>query len=218
MSKTSKPVSNANTFPVNNGKQGDLPCNPNILKRTQDSINLMTNKHNKINFVRFDLHYPSGYSKETSSAHISDTFKRVSEDYQREGIDTKYVWAREQPQEELPQHYHCAIILDGNKVQSYMPVVKKAEKAWGNAIEHDPKGLVDYCNRQGNGVMVRRPSSEATGEKFLEQHQTYQEKLNQCHEWASYLAKDNQKEGVPSNMRTFGSSRISKKDRDKYLP
>jgi len=218
MSKSQTPVNSVNSHPVNNGKQGDLTCNPDILKRTQDTINMMTNKHNKVLFVRFDAHYPSGYTKEPSSSHISDTFKRLSEDYQRKGIDTSYVWAREQPQEELPQHYHCALMLDGNKVQSHMPVVQKAEVVWGNTIESDSKGLVDYCNRQGNGIMIRRPSSEATGEKLLEQQQSYQEKLDQCHQWASYLAKENQKEGVPSNMRTFGSSRISKQDREKYLP
>lgn len=218
MSKIIKPIPTTNSSQVNNGKHGDLTCDPDILKRTQDSLNLMTAKHNKTLFVRFDCHYPSGYPKETSSGHISDTFKRISEDYQREGVDTKYVWAREQPQEELPQHYHCAMMLDGNKVKSHIPVVKKAEKAWGNAIDHDATGLVDYCNRQGNGIMIKRPSSKATGGKLNEQQQKYQEKLDQCHRWSSYLAKDNQKEGVPSNMRTYGSSRISKHDREKYLP
>lgn len=201
--------------PVNNGTYGNLYCNQDILKNIYEQMVVMSNKHNKVYFVRFDLRYPIGYERSDGSEHISELFKRLVERYQRQGTDTRYIWAREQKTDQDVQHYHCVLLMDGNRVQSYFPILKVVTEIWGRILGRDGRGLVDYCNRQGNGIMIERPSSKAVGHELMRQQNDYKEQFDQCFKWASYLAKVNQKAYTPYSMRSYGASRISQEDRER---
>lgn len=210
-------ISNDNMYynhPVNTGTDGNLNNKPDILKSIKEQMVVMCNKHNKVLFIRFDLRYPSGYGAiHGSSEHVSELFKRLVEKYQRLKIDTRYIWAREQKIVQNAQHYHCVLLMDGNKTYSYFYILQVVTEIWGRILGCDGRGLVDYCDRQCNGIIIRRPSSKATGEDLMFQREEYNANFNRCFKWASYLAKDNQKAYTPYSMRSYGASRISQEDR-----
>lgn len=197
-----------NGHPINTGNNGQYACYQDILQRIYEQFELMTEAHNKVLFVRFDLHYPSSYNFVVTNQHISDFFRRMVEHYSRKKIDLRYIWVREITTDSLGHHYHCAMLLDGNKVQKYYPITQKASEIWGRVIDDDADGLVNYCDSKENGLMIRRPSSKAEGDVLALQQQNYSEIYDQCFYWASYLAKVNQKDDIPLNMRSFGSSRF----------
>lgn len=211
-------ITNDNVYynhPVNIGTYGKLHCNKDILKTIYEQMETMSNKHNKVLFVRFDLRYPIGYESSDGSEHVSELFKRLVEKYQRQGVDTRYIWAREQKNDQDVQHYHCVLLMDGNRVQRYFSILEVVTEIWGRILGRDGRGLVDYCDRQGNGIMIRRPSSNAVGPELMRQQNDYKEKFDQCYKWASYLAKVNQKAYTPYSMRSYGASRISREDKDR---
>lgn len=211
-------ISNDNIYydhPVNNGTYGNLYCNQDILKSIYEQMKVMSNRHNKVLFIRFDLHYPVGDKRPDGSEHVSELFKRLVEKYQRQSVDTRYMWAREQKSDQDAQHYHCVLLMDGNIVQKYFHILQVVTEIWGRILGRDGRGLVDFCNRDGNGIMIRRPSSKATGEALKLDQEEYNSNFDKCFKWASYLAKDNQKAHTPYSMRSYGSSRISQQDRER---
>lgn len=197
-----------NGHPINTGTNGEYSCYEDILQKIHEQFELMTEAHNKVLFVRFDLHYPAGYGVIEVSQHISYFFRRMVEYYSRKKIDLQYIWVREVGLDNLGHHYHCAMLFDGNKIQNYYPITMKASAVWGRVLDVEQDGLVDYCDSMENGLMMRRPSSKAEGDTFIQQQQSYSDIYDQCFFWASYLAKVNQKNNIPLNMRSFGTSRM----------
>lgn len=197
---------------INTGN-GDFYCFTQILQDIFERFNYMTQKHNKVLFIRFDLHFPVGYIHDGGNTEVSLLFKLLKESLLRRGIDTQYVWVREQNfQNEVP-HYHAILLLNGNKVQNYFPILAKVTKTWGRILGQNALGCVNYCNNCNgvpvdNGIMIRRPSSLAVGDELLRQQQEYTFLYQHCFSWASYLAKINQKSFTPYGVRRFNSSRI----------
>lgn len=208
---------------INNGCFGNLSCYSVILQDILYRFRLMTERHNKVLFVRFDLHFPDGHICEGFNQELSDFFKLFKEYYTRKGIDTHYIWVREQSKKNHRPHYHCVVLFDGNKIQKYYPVLEKAAEIWARVIGADGDGLVNFCNKDydgrkvENGIMIYRPSSLATGERLYVQQRRYEEDYDKCFRWASYLAKVNQKKDTPFSARRYGVSRISKNLFDRYL-
>ncbi len=212
-----------NDLPINNGCFSNLECYSAILQDILNRFRLMTMRHNKVLFVRFDLHFPYGYECEGFNQELSEFFKLFKEFYTRKGIDTHYIWVREQSNSNNLPHYHCVVLFDGNKIQKYYPVLEKVVDIWARVIGADGNGLVNFCNKDyngwkvENGIIIYRPSSLATGERLYEQKRRYAEDFEKCFKWASYLAKVNQKQDTPFSARRFGVSRISEKVFEKYL-
>lgn len=202
-------------LPVNNGESGNLGNYEIILQKIRDTFDFMIRKHNKVLFVRLDLHFPYGYPVDGSNRELSGFLKLFREYYTRHGIDFHYIWAREQSATNNIQHYHCVILLDGNKVQHYFPVLERASIVWRRIVGIEGEGLINFCNkdyngkRVENGIMIRRPSSLATGERLHELEDAFRHDYERCFRWASYLAKVNQKSMTPFSMRRFGTSGIS---------
>ena len=98
-------------------------------------------------------------------------------------------------------------MLDGQEAKSIHNHILKAEELWARQHGLDPSknhGLIDDCtkdrngNRQKNGIMIRKDNQAE-----------YEDKLNQCFKWSSYLAKVNTK-NIPKNMKSFGHTRLKK--------
>ena len=92
-----------------------------------------------------------------------------------------------------------ALFLDGNKTMRTYEHFQNAETVLQNVVgeEYSVKGLIDRCDRgHRNGIMIHRNNPN-------------QYDLNEVHRQLSYLAKEDQKEGVKG--KTFFTSRIHKK-------
>ena len=184
-----------------------------IVDRIIDRIEHMTRRHNKVLFIRFDLRFPRDFPSDESNSKISRFWKIVGEEPGLEGMHFHYVWAREQKAAEH-QHYHCVIMLDGNKVQSYRKVLSRFDAIWRGLFDFKVPGLVWFCDRDRegnsveNGIMIRRPSRHATGGKREEQEDQFRRDKDRCISWGSYLAKQNQKEFAPRRVRYYGASQL----------
>ena len=206
-------VSNFEGFPINVGNDGQFLCYDMMLKRVYDLMMGMISRHNKILFIRFDLRFPNDYAPEHSNNAVSLLFKTFKEYYNYYGIDVQFAWFREQSKEKH-QHYHCIVLMNGNKVLKYFPVLQYISEVWGRILQCDPNGLVDYCewDRDGNpaqnGIMIRRPSSKALGEDLERQKQQFQKDFGRCFFWASYLCKENQKSNIPFRKKRYGTSQM----------
>jgi hypothetical protein len=84
-----------------------MTVNKNYAKindKFDERLEYMTNKHNKVTFSRFDVHFPDGYQHDGTNKDISTLFKRVKEPLTKAGNEVHYVWSREQNTSENP-HY-----------------------------------------------------------------------------------------------------------------
>ena len=127
----------------------------------------------------------------------------------RKGLKPQYVAVREQSKEKH-QHYHVALILDGQKTQSIHNHIHTAERLWdltlGLPARENGYGLIDDCttNRNGdkqeNGVILRYDDPFRYDKK------------EDCFRRASYLAKTNTKGNTPKGQRELFSSRIPKEN------
>ena len=103
-------------------------------------------------------------------------------------MKAQYVAVREQSREKH-QHYHVALILDGQKTQSIHNHIRTAERLWdltlGLPEKENGYGLIDDCTtsrtgeKQVNGVMLRYDDPWRPDKK------------DDCFRRASYLAKTN---------------------------
>ena len=168
-----------------NAKGSGLYTQP--LKKMLGQIEAMMSYHNKVFLLRFDLHQPI---QKNTSKDVTVFFKKltgkISSEYKLKRIG--YAWAREQ--ENVPnQHYHCFILIDGNKVQAPHKIIEIAQWYW--EICHDGR-LVwpsERCYHQ-----IKKGDTEAL------QNAIYH---------ISYLAKGRGKEHKPSQSKNFGISRLA---------
>lgn len=175
-----------------------------IIATLEAMFSFYTNQHSKCLVIRFDVHYPSGYPYAYSNTDISNCIAYVIKQYKRQGLDPYYMWVREQHKSSFP-HYHCLLLLDGQKVMSYRHVFTIVERAWSNALGGYPvSGCVHHCvdpsNVDANGKMIRRDMSP----------ENYAIRCQEVFDQVSYLAKSYTKATDNDGMRNFGSSRFPK--------
>ena len=91
-------------------------------------------------------------------------------------------------------HYHMALLLNGQKVESPHYVFKDMERILNNVA--GPGGSINHCdNGHRNGIMVKRDDPDPHN-------------LEEVQRQMSYLAKKEQKSNVKG--KTFFTSRIKK--------
>lgn len=209
-------ITNASEFnghPINTGSNGEYYCYDMILHKLDERMTWMTNKHCRVLFVRFDLGLPENHMTRGGNAEVSHLFKIMKENARNLGIDIHYVWVREQSREKH-QHYHCAVLLNGSMVRDYRRFLGEITRVWGNILGCDGKGHVDWCDRSRdgitveNGIMIEGPRQNASGKSFFEQDEHFKASLRRCFEWASYLAKTNQKDNTPYRVHRFNASQL----------
>lgn len=198
---------------INNGNEGQFFCYDIILQKIHERIELMTAKYSRVMFVRFDIRFPAGYQLQGGNEEVSHLFKMMKENSRARKIGFHFVWVREQAGSNNP-HYHAIGLLDASQSSNYVAFLAEVSRVWGHVLGCHAEGLIDRCdvdslgNYAGNGVILQRPVRKATGEERSTQEHEYWAKLNWCNEWASYLAKVNQKGDTPHRVRRFGASRI----------
>lgn len=181
-------------------KQG---CYIDILETTKEQFDHMLNNHSKVLFMRYDIRFPNDHKISNQDKTFRDFHANWIKNLKRNNLDPHYLWVKENSKEKH-SHYHGILLLDGNKTQSIHNHIEKAEELWHNALDIDHshnKGLINDCTkgRDGtthtNGIMLRKDDPD------------YQEKINDCFEWSSYLAKENTKSNA-KGTRMYSSSRL----------
>ena len=153
--------------------------------------------------VRFDTTYPKNFMAVEDNSDMSVLMKLLIQQCSRNGVSPAYFWVREQSIRSDNQHYHCMLLLDGNKTCRYYPYIELAEKIWGRILGVNPKGLVHYCdrgpdgNRQANGIILRSDDLN------------YEDKIEAVVRQAMYMAKVHTKGFYNDGFRDFGMTRIS---------
>lgn len=166
-----------------------------------DKIDLMLNQylqqHSKMFVVRADIRYPVSYPLVMDNVHIQRCMAKTSQYFQRQHLDPKYMWVREQKSSIHP-HYHCIILLNGHKTRSPGLVFDTLTRLWGTTIDSNEAGLIHYCEQWiDNGeVQYGQMVHRATGIP------------ENVYGIMGYLAKDDGKGEPNDGLRDFGMSRL----------
>ena len=179
---------------INQPNSLNIPMNDRILEAGKSVLTNSLQKHNKVFVQRIDIRLPLEFQQKG----IIPFNKRFIEKEKNAGYDPKYIVVREMSKNKNI-HYHMALFLDGNKTENTYQHFKNAETVLQKVIgpEHNINGLIDKCDRgHRNGIMLERNATDQTN-------------LNEVQRQLSYLAKEDQKNGVKG--KTFFTSRINKK-------
>jgi hypothetical protein len=177
---------NGNTWFINSKGSGIYT---HMMKGILDQVEAMLSHHNKVFLLRLEM---KQHTYTDNSQRVSKFFQSFKEHIQRRYSLSRfgYVWVREKGDSEQ-QHYHCFILLDGNKVQQPNYLTKAARKYWelhlGGYLSWTPKRC--YYNLKRND------------------HEAIQAAIYHI----SYLAKGRGKGYKPAQAKNFGRSRIKKK-------
>ena len=174
-----------------------------ISQKLLELLEEYTMTFSKTMFVRFDVTYPKTYIGVEDNSDMSALMKLLIQQCSRNGVSPAYFFVREQSLGSDNQHYHCMLLLDGNKTCRYYPYIELAERIWGRILGVNPKGLVHYCdrdpdgNRQANGIILRSDAPY------------YEDKIATVVRQAMYMAKVHTKGFYNDGFRDFGMTRIS---------
>ena len=164
--------------------------NGKILKAIDNVRDDYSDKHSKMLTMRMDVRLPDG----TDQSRIMVFNHRFIESQKNKGYDPAYVMVRE-VSDEGKTHYHMALFLNGQKIQSPYYVFKDAERILENIA--GPGGVIHQCNiGHRNGIMVKRDDPDPRN-------------LQEVQRQMSYLAKSDQKANVKG--KTYFTSKIKKK-------
>ena len=193
-------------YPIMTDEDRGLSCDTRILDEIEKQFDYADETKNKTFFMRYDVRIPDGVFLEDNKT-FRDFQANFIKNLSRKGLKPQYVAVREQSREKH-QHYHVALLLDGQKTNSIHNHIQTAERLWESAlglpVRENGYGLIDDCTtsrtgeKQANGVMLR-PDDPAVAQKKAD-----------CFLRASYLAKTNTKGHAPKYQREVFSSRIPK--------
>ena len=194
-----------NNHSIMTDRERGLGCDIKVLKEIKRQFEEAEKTKSKIFFMRYDIRFPEGYG-DVDNGVFREFQSKFIKNLSRKGLHPQYVAVREQSKEKH-QHYHVALLLDGQKTQSIHNHIQTAERLWDSTLGLPERvngyGLIDDCttNRNGekqvNGVMLRPDDPER------------EQKKDECFRRASYLAKTNTKGYAPKGQRELFSSRIS---------
>ena len=150
-----------NTHPINTDNEKGLGCYEKALKKIDDTLTEMIQKHNKVLVVRFDVRYPDNQITDSNNNDIYRFTYNLKRSLNRENanrdhnVDAKIIHVEEKNKSINP-HHHFAVFVNGNAKNKYYPIVEKANKLWKKILNTTKDGLIDYCNRKENGIMIDR--------------------------------------------------------------
>ena len=176
-----------NNHTINTSKERRHGCYKKALEKIDNTLTKMIKKHSKIMIVRFDLRYPTNSNYESNSQDINRFTYNLKRSLDREkiegghNVDAKVLHVEEKNTSNNT-HHHYAVIVNGNVKNNYYPIVEKAEKIWKKTLNTDQDGLVDFCNRIENGIIIDRNNENRERE------------LEKAYFQLSYLAKINGKQ------------------------
>ena len=190
---------------INTNEDKDEACDIEILNKIDNMFNHYTNKHNKTTCVRVDLTYPEDHPESLNNKDFSKFASTFSKDLKRKGYDPAYIAVREHKDGEH-QHYHVAVLCDGNKTQFPHKVTDAVTRHWNRAIgiDEDQKGCVDYCTKFTSG------KQGINCYRLRRNDEDFDQVVDDCFKRCSYLAKVNTKGSAPHRTREVFTSRIPK--------
>lgn len=183
---------------------------PEILMKIQERLGYMIQHHSKVLVVRFDVRYPDGHPYPERNEHISNLMKLLKEWYYQMGIETQYLWVREQNHSDVP-HYHIAFLINGSRNQTGIGLLQAAQRFWGCTLAYGwVQGLIHYCDLEDGRawLMLNRPSASSTPAE----QQAFLIRVQAVYERLSYLAKTYSKGMAPHRVRDFGTSLLPREE------
>lgn len=176
------------------------PCRVDILQRGMELIEYMG--RTKFLFIRFDLHFPKGYTGNDHGEKVSEFTELMTKRFNKLKIKSKYLWACEWNHGASNPHYHFILLLDGNRTKSIHNHAVMIEGCWGEVLSViNAFPVMCFCVGEyengylKNGFMYRPGDQRAYAEAVR---------------WMSYLAKTDTKQfSTPERkIRKYGSSRL----------
>ncbi len=167
-----------------------------MYEKVSELIDAYIDKHSKVFMARFDLKYHQDAQRGQDNRDIQRCMASVAKNLKRKHLDPAYIWAREQHESQNP-HYHCLIMVNGNKTQCAKTIYDVVNTNWHAATNQTGEGLVHRCWEENGklwGEMIRRgeePSEWNKGKR-------------------TYLCKPQAKGERNDGLRDFGMSRIPK--------
>lgn len=181
-----------------------------ILDTIERLFNHMVSRHGKVFCFMFELNYPKSYYSNYPENNdlISHFMKKLMIHYNvKLSCNPCYIWARERS-DAGQIHYHCILLLNGNKIRDGHRVLRKATQIWEKCLGiEDGKGLVHsvFNDKEENDPFYR---NQYYGIQLIRCRSEFDIVYNQCFKAASYLAKCFSKGSAPSFANEFGSSRL----------
>ena len=193
-------------YSIMTDEEKGLSCETKILNEIERQFGYAEATKSKTLFMRYDIRFPEGYDHADNGV-FREFQSKFMKNLSRQGLKPQYIAVREQSREKH-QHYHVALLLDGQKTQSIHNHIQTAERLWDTTLglpaRENGYGLIDDCTKsrsgakQINGVILRRDDPE------------YNTKKDDCFRRASYLAKVNTKGNTTKGQKELFSSRIPK--------
>ena len=113
-------------WPVQSEPNGWMP---KLMKAISERFCEALRQHSQILIVRFDLHIPQ-YTLD--NAQISEFMSKLNywiRSYYQSVNEVRYVWVREL-EKAKQQHYHVALMLNGNKIRNPYYIHEKGREIW----------------------------------------------------------------------------------------
>ncbi len=195
-----------NGHPVIPGRIQEFSYSTKILDKNQELLDSTLKRHNKVLCYRMDLRFPDDKTYENPTKLLSSFMNVYTNGLSRKGLDPAYA-ARLEQETSVNPHLHVEMLVDGNLAKDYRPLVENAEERWNRTLGVSSKtnsggdengGLVDYCDKNKNGIMIRRNSPYCN------------DQYDQVHQQMSYLGKDKETDKVPGGVRTIFYSRYKR--------
>ena len=188
-------IHNKKRYKVNPGKPGVKGkfsgIYTPIMHKVIDELEYCEQKYKRVFVFIFELHNKDRYAPENTD--VSKFFKRIKKKIKTQYNinEIGYVWAREQEKAKA-QHYHCALFLDGDRINF-------PERLRGNILEptwkyiHPDNTLAFPKGKSYYFYDFRKDTVEKEG----------------CIYHLSYLAKSRGKGYRNDQTKDYGSSRLS---------
>lgn len=190
-------------------EKGNLGFYVKILDVIEAQFRYMTSRHGKVFFVMFGLNYPAGSCSNypDNNELLSRFLEALKLHCSRKSLDPHYLWVREKSTTGQI-HYHCILLLDGNKIQNAYGILEKATALWTMSLGvEDGRGLV-HSNFSSNHSAESFYYTPYRGVKIVRADPQFEEVYGRCFQVASYLAKRYSKGEAPPYVNEFGCSRI----------
>lgn len=159
--------------------------NTKIMTRIFEQVIQLIIRYSKVFIIRFDLRVCIAMSNNKLMSKFRDKLNRQLK--KKYNCDIGYAWAREQTDLSNTPHFHCAVFLNGHKVQKSFPVGRVIDKICDSLIYISP------FFPSNNGYMIKRADSKSI------QRVIYR---------LSYLAKNTSKDNTPQGINQFQVSRL----------
>lgn len=192
-------------YPINTGKDKNLPCSTKCLDQLVDTVEHMSENHSKVLAVRADIHSELDSEKVLTRRDVTRAIENTKRNINsklkdsKNKPDIKFITTTEQTSPEANPHFHVMAFANGNAIQNGYSIFSELNKQVKNKLDTNNDGLVHFSESNGQkGIMIDRNSDD------------FEQQMNNAVYAGSYLAKTKSKELNPKGSRVSSSSMIKK--------